>query len=327
MKQKFWSILTAAVLFLASNIAVGQQPAAPTVAPVPATTIAAAAAAKNPVLEILSGTVGGAYMKTAVAMAANSKISAAAAAAGFDKKVQVVETAGSMENLQKLCDAINQGGTGVIALVQADVYSLQVELGKLSDSCSSKISIVGQLPDPEAVLIASTNKDVKEFKHLDNPKITVGCGPVGSGSDATCRQLQLMAGYKFSIVNDETPILIGRLASGSIQAVLTVQSPFNASSIILQKILTKNSPYHLVGIDTGWFGASFTKIVPGTKDPLYAGYKHSWKINPSCNLMCSEVDFEGLKVATLVLTSTELKSRLRGTIAEYLLGLTPSGEN
>jgi len=178
---------------------------------------------------LLTGASGGSYAATGADL-----VSRAATHRG---KLRAVESAGSVENVQRLYAAV-QGG-------QCDVSFALVQDGAdfTTGAAGKKLELLGRLPRAESVFFLGRDAEKRtSLAALANAKI--GIGPEGSGSARLARQIfalddlnglnvTLVAGQSvaeqlamaergdldlaFLVIDEDAPILIQALRDGKLQ--------------------------------------------------------------------------------------------------------------
>ncbi|MEI7597986.1 MAG: TAXI family TRAP transporter solute-binding subunit [Aestuariivirga sp.] len=141
--------------------------------------------------------------------------------------LQVVATAGAMDNIARLDDPASECAPG-FAFVQ-DGLPISADAG---------IQILGRLPQPETLfLLMRRGRNIANFADLKHAKI--GLGPVGSGTDYLMRQILEMDdinGLQLQTSNYDFETEAALVARGSIDVASIVM---NENSPLIRKIISE----------------------------------------------------------------------------------------
>lgn len=216
----------------------------------------AAGAADQPTLRLCTGSAKGNYFYAGSEIAKQAKGSLT---------VQVIETAGSMDNLRRLDD-----GSCDAALVQSDAYGVYKDR-----TPSSALSLVriGALYKEFAHLLCNKAVDVDSVKDLRSGKAKLLTGDAGSGSEVTWASWVKMDKDYLKAPTDRV---------GGTQAVLRIRDGAEAQCALFINGL--NSPLMKQVNDQA---GDRVRLVP-VKDGDFASVK-----DPAGHLVYSKVDIPG----------------------------------
>lgn len=261
------------------------------------------------VYPVVTGVQGGGYWKAGTDLANFLK-----PRLSKDASVAVVTSNGSLANYAALCE-----GRAVIGFAQGDA----VDSAESTSQCSEKPTVLAALGSEAILVISLKNGPVSSFKDLVGKKVTVSCGPSGSGTDVTCRNLARLGGerIKWEIRNEDPLSGLSTLPLGTTQALVVVINPDKASKSDFMTSLVSGleKKYRMIKPDLGFWSNALTAKLPGSELPLYEEQKVNFGMKkPDCYFSCG-VEIETLVVRTVVLGSPSLPPTLRSAVAVWAL--------
>lgn len=261
------------------------------------------------VYSITTGVQGGGYWKGGMELASFLK-----PRLPKDTSVAVVTSPGSLANYTALCE-----GSAVIGFAQGDA----VDSAESTVPCANKPTVLAALNSEAILVISLKNGPIKSFSDLVGKKVTVSCGPSGSGTDVTCRNLARLGGERiqWTIRNEDAISGLSTLPLGATQALVVVIDPEKAtkSDFMVALVSGLDKKYKLLKPDVGFWSNSLTAKLPGTELPLYEMRNVDFGMKkPNCYFSCG-VEMETLVVKTVVLGSPSLPINIRSAIAVWAL--------